>query len=334
MTGPVVEAAGPPTALTMVLETSDLTKRYGEHTAVDRLTLRIRRGEIFGLLGPNGAGKTTTILMLLGLTEPTSGTARVAGLDPRRDPLAIKRRVGYLPDDVGFYDEMTARDNLLYTARLNRMSESEATERIEFLLDQVGLSDMIDHRVRTFSRGMRQRLGLADALIKRPSILILDEPTVNIDPEGVRELLKFVSDLRRDEGLTVLLSSHLLHQVEQVCDRIGIFVSGRLVGIGTVSDLASDLHEWVFELGVDPGPTSSRLAELIRAIPDVGQVEPDGPGRWMINATRDVHTDLIAAVETSGSTLDHFVRRGADLDAIYHRYFTGRTDDSDRRAAS
>ena len=184
----------------VALETHDLTKRYELRTAVNSLNLKINRGEIFGLLGPNGAGKTTTILMLLGLTEPTSGHAEVDGLDPRRDPLAVKSRVGYLPDDVGFYDDVSARDNLLYTARLNRMREPEATERVEYLIDQVGLSDVIDRRVRTFSRGMRQRLGLADALIKRPSILILDEPTVNIDPEGVRELLTFVGDLRTRRG--------------------------------------------------------------------------------------------------------------------------------------
>ena len=316
----------------IALETRQLTKHYADRTAVDSLSLKIRRGEIFGLLGPNGAGKTTTILMLLGLTEPSSGDARVDGLDPRRDPLAVKRRVGYLPDDVGFYDELTARENLEYTARLNRLREKEATERIEFLLEQVGLSSVIDRRVRTFSRGMRQRLGLADALIKRPTILILDEPTVNIDPEGVRELLKFVSDLRTDEGLTVLLSSHLLHQVEQVCDRIGIFVSGQLVGIGTVAQLASQLQDrWIFELGVDPSPGSANLAKLVGSISGVHNVEVDGPGRWIVSASRDVHTDLLATVSSAGCTIDHFVRRGADLDAIYHRYFTGRTDDSEHR---
>ena len=319
----------------IALETLDLTKRYGDRTAVDSLSLQIRRGEIFGLLGPNGAGKTTTILMLLGLTEPTSGEAQVDGLDPRREPLAIKRRVGYLPDDVGFYDEMTARENLEYTARLNRLRDRDATERIELLLEQVGLTSVIDRRVRTFSRGMRQRLGLADALIKRPSILILDEPTVNIDPEGVREMLRFVSDLRDDEGLTVLLSSHLLHQVEQVCDRIGIFVSGRLVGIGTVANLASDLHDdWIFEVGVDPGPATGQLAGVVGKVSGVRSVEVDGPGRWMITANRDVHAELITAVASTGCTLDHFVRRGADLDAIYHRYFTGRIDDGDHRLSA
>ncbi len=325
----------PPEDDGVALETRDLTKHYGDRTAVDSLNLQIRRGEIFGLLGPNGAGKTTTILMLLGLTEPSSGEARVDGLDPRRDPLSVKRRVGYLPDDVGFYDEMTARANLEYTARLNRLREPDATERIEFLLEQVGLSSVIDRRVWTFSRGMRQRLGLADALIKRPSILILDEPSVNIDPEGVRELLKFVADLRTDEGLTVLLSSHLLHQVETVCDRIGIFVSGRLVGLGTVAELAGALDDdWVFELGVDPGLSATHLAGVVGAVSGVRTVEGDGPGRWMISAGRDVHLELLSAVAAAGGTIDHFVRRGADLDAIYHRYFTGRTDDSEHRVGA
>ncbi len=157
-----------------VIEASGLTKRYGEKTAVDRLNLQIERGEVFGLLGPNGAGKTTTILMLLGLTEPTSGRARVDGLDPTRDPLAVKARVGYLPDDVGFYDGLTARQNLRYTAALNRIPRREAEERITRVLDDVGLAADADRRVSSFSRGMRQRLGLSDTLIKEPSILILD----------------------------------------------------------------------------------------------------------------------------------------------------------------
>ena len=216
-----------------MIETKGLTKRYGETVAVDELDLQVRRGEVFGLLGPNGAGKTTTILMLLGLTEPTSGTARVDGMIPTRDPLAVKSRVGYLPDDVGFYDDMTARQNLRYTAAAQPPAASRwPPSRVDDLLHEVGLGDDGDRKVGGFSRGMRQRLGLADALVKDPSILILDEPTVNIDPEGVRELLLLVERLRADQGVTVLLSSHLLHQVEQVCDRIGVFVKGKLVGVG------------------------------------------------------------------------------------------------------
>ena len=214
------------------IATEGLTKRYGDLVAVDDLTLNIGHGEVFGLLGPNGAGKTTTILMLLGLTEPTAGRATVAGLDPRRDPLAVKARVGYMPDEVGFYEDLTARQNLRYTAELNRIPRPAAAGRIDRVLDDVGLTDAAEQKVGEYSRGMRQRLGLADALVKDPSILILDEPTVNIDPEGVRDLLLMVERLRTEQGVTIVLSSHLLHQVQQVCDRIGIFVKGRLVASG------------------------------------------------------------------------------------------------------
>ena len=240
----------------MIIETYDLTKRYGEQDdpdavlAVDPLNLKIRRGEVFGLLGPNGAGKTTTILMLLGLTEPTSARPGSTASTPTRDPLRVKSQVGYLPDDVGFYDDMTAGPNLRYTAELNRLPRKVADERIEGLLEDVGLSDDTDRDVGGFSRGMRQRLGLADALVKDPSILILDEPTVNIDPEGVRELLLLVERLRADQGMTVLLSSHLLHQVEQVCDRIGDLRQGRLVGRHGRRAGRRARGRWVFAVGI------------------------------------------------------------------------------------
>ena len=219
--------------------TRRLTKKYGELTAVNRLDLEVRRGEIFGLLGQNGAGKTTTILMLLGLTEPTEGEARVVGLDPARYPREVKRRVGYLPDAVGFYDDMSGRANLRYTANLNGLNGKAAEQAIDEVLRQVGLSDRGGDKVGTYSRGMRQRLGIADALVKDPDILILDEPTTAIDPIGVQEILELLQSLSRDNGLTILLSSHLLSQVQSVCDRVGIFAAGRLIGQGTVQELAA-----------------------------------------------------------------------------------------------
>jgi len=273
---------------------------------------------VFGLLGPNGAGKTTTILMLLGLTEPTAGTARVDGLVPTRDPLLVKSRVGYLPDEVGFYEELTARQNLRYTAELNRIKRKPADERIEALLDDVGLGADADRKVATYSRGMRQRLGLADALVKDPSILILDEPTVNIDPEGVRELLLLVERLRSDQGVTILLSSHLLHQVEQVCDRIGVFVSGKLVASGTIDELAADLDDrWVFMVGVTGLPDVQRTLAAVPGVIGTSRRE----GRWILTATGDVRNDVVHAVLDAGGTLSHLSREGADLDAIYHRWF-------------
>lgn len=222
-----------------LVETHELTKRYGAFTAVDRLNFQVRRGEVYGLLGPNGAGKTTTILMLLGLTEPTDGVARVLGMDPAREPLAVKRRVGYMPDAVGFYDRLTARENLRYTARLNGIEPDAAELHISGLIEQVGLGSATSKRVGTYSRGMLQRLGIADALLKDPDLLILDEPTMAIDPTGVSEMLELIAGLVRERSIGVLLSSHLLAQAEGICDRAGIFFTGRLVAEGTVAELAA-----------------------------------------------------------------------------------------------
>jgi ABC-2 type transport system ATP-binding protein len=310
----------------IAIETRKLSKRYEETLAVDRLDLRIQRGEVFGLLGPNGAGKTTTILMLLGLTEPTDGMALVDGLVPQQEALAVKRRIGYLPDDVGFYDDLTGRQNLRYTARLNRLPAVLAEERIAANLDEVGLTDVADRKVKGYSRGMRQRLGLADALVKDPSILILDEPTVNIDPEGVREILALVRRLSDERSVTVLLSSHLLHQVEQVCDRIGIFLRGRLVALGTMEKLAAALEDrWAVEVGVAGGVTSD-LVTVLERVPGVNGVERDGE-LAVLAADHDVRPAVVDALLDAGHPPVHLRRRGADLDAIYHRYFTGADGD-------
>ena len=308
------------------IATEGLTKRYGDLVAVDDLTLNIGHGEVFGLLGPNGAGKTTTILMLLGLTEPTAGRATVAGLDPRRDPLAVKARVGYMPDEVGFYEDLTARQNLRYTADLNRIPRPAAAGRIDRVLDDVGLTDASEQKVGEYSRGMRQRLGLADALVKDPSILILDEPTVNIDPEGVRDLLLMVERLRTEQGVTIVLSSHLLHQVQQVCDRIGIFVKGRLVASGTIDELAGRLTDrWVFTVAVsDLADPAGVLAE----VPGVRSVRRS-EGRWSVVGDADIRADIHDAVTSHGGRFTHLSRDAADLDAIYHRYFEGGDDDHD-----
>ena len=234
-----------------VIEALRLTKRYGDHVAVDDLSFGVRPGEVFGLLGPNGAGKTTTVLMLLGLTEPTSGEARVVGVDPMRDPLEVKRHVGYMPDTVGFYDGLSARENLAYTARLNRLPGALAATRITDLLAQVGLGEVAGQKVDTFSRGMRQRLGVADALLKDPSVLILDEPTASLDPEGVVELLALIERIAQERRIAVLLSSHLLDQVQAICQRVGIFYRGRLIAEGSVRDLASEVSRMqdVVEVG-------------------------------------------------------------------------------------
>ena len=228
-----------------VIEAEGLTKKYGHQTAVNNLNLQIREGEVFGFLGPNGAGKTTTILMFLGLTEPTSGKVRVIGFDPTRDPFHIKEKIGYLPENVGFYDDMDARQNLQYIARLNRIPDKISIERITESLKVVDLLEEVGKKVGTYSKGMRQRLGIAEVLIKEPKLIFLDEPTIGLDPDGTNRMLDLIHSLSRDKNITIFLSSHLLDQVQRICDRVGIMIKGDLVAMGPIEELAKK------KLGVD-----------------------------------------------------------------------------------
>jgi ABC-2 type transport system ATP-binding protein len=308
----------------VVIRTRGLEKRYQEHIAVRSLDLDIHQGEVFGLLGPNGAGKTTTILMLLGLTEPTAGTAEVVGLDPLRDPLHVKRHVGYLPDNVGFYGAMTGRENLRYTARLNGIPDKESNARITDLLEQVGLPEAGEAPVETYSRGMRQRLGLADVLVKDPSVVILDEPTTSIDPVGVVEVLELVRSLARDHGVAVLLSSHLLHQVQQVCDRIAIFVAGDVVAMGTVAEIAAQQQQGaVVAMDIGADGDQDALTAVLNGVPGVTGVAVDHQDRRLLTVTApaEVRPAVLQALISSGHTPWLVRDRGMELDEIYQRYF-------------
>jgi ABC-2 type transport system ATP-binding protein len=228
-----------------IIETEGLTKKYGHETAVNHLTLQIQEGEVFGFLGPNGAGKTTTLLMFLGLTEPTSGKVRVMEFDPTRDPFHVKEKVGYLPENVGFYDDMDARQNLRYIARLNRIPDKVSSQRIDELLKLVGLLEEATKKVGIYSKGMRQRLGIAEVLVKEPKLIFLDEPTIGLDPDGTNRMLDLIHSLSREKKMTIFLSSHLLDQVQRICDRVGIMIKGSLVAIGPIGELAKQ------KLGVD-----------------------------------------------------------------------------------
>jgi len=222
----------------IIIEAEGLTKRYGIQIAVNSLTLQIHEGEVFGFLGPNGAGKTTTLLMFLGLTEPTSGKVQVIGFDPTREPLRVKERVGYLPENVGFYDDMDARQNLRFIARLNRIPDEVSDKSIDELLRVVGLFEEGQKKVGTYSKGMRQRLGIAEVLIKEPKLIFLDEPTIGLDPDGTNRMLDLIRSLSREKNITIFLSSHLLDQVQRICDRVGIMIKGNLVALGPIQELA------------------------------------------------------------------------------------------------
>jgi len=301
-----------------VIEARGLLKLYGAQRAVDAVDLDIRRGEIFGLLGPNGAGKTTTILMMLGLTEISGGSVEVLGFNPVRQPLEVKRRVGYLPDAVGFYDHLTARENLVYIARLLDIPRRETNARIMEALGAVQLADVADKRVATYSRGMRQRLGIAEIVMKRAEVAILDEPTSGLDPHATFELLEMIRGLKR-MGVAVLLSSHLLDRVQSVCDRVALFNKGKIALMGTVVELANQVlgagHPILVEAsGID-------IASALRGIEGVQNVMPEGEGAWRVVADRDVRAAAAQRVVSAGGALTRLADLQPSLEEVYTRYF-------------
>jgi ABC-2 type transport system ATP-binding protein len=307
--------------MSAVVETQSLTKRYSDKLAVNALNLTVEEGEIFGFLGPNGAGKTTTILMLLGLTEPTSGRASVCGFNPTSEPLQVKRRVGYLPENPGFYEDISAQENLLYMARLNRIPDDEARRRTVEVLEQVGLSEDGRRLVGEFSRGMKQRLGIAEVLIKNPRAVILDEPTLGIDPDGAIRILELIKSLNREHNLTVMLSSHALQQVQAICNRIGIIVRGKLIVQGQMDELGRAMlkeRQWNFLLEV-AGNTDG-LERDLHAINGVDEIETRKHG-WFLRCTRDVRPELVSLVIKKNLQLLQLRSEDPTLEEIYLKYF-------------
>lgn len=307
-----------------VIQIRNLSKSYGAFRAVDGLNLDVHKGEIFGLLGPNGAGKTTTILMMLGLTEPSAGSVQVCGYQSASNPIPVKKKVGYMPDSLGFYDQMTALENLMYIARLNGFDEKAGEERALEMMEIVGLSGDRNKKTGAYSRGMKQRLGLAEVLIKKPEVIILDEPTLGIDPSGVKDFLSLIKSLSREQGITVLLSSHHLHHVQQICDRVGIFVKGKLLAEGNIDSLSKALF------GHEGYVTSVRVAQ---DIPQPWAHEKELMQWHGLNklSIHDREVEFTCSTDLTADLVRFFVKGGYDvlsvhqkdygLDEIYHKYF-------------
>jgi ABC-2 type transport system ATP-binding protein len=306
----------------VLVETERLVKAYGSFRAVDGLDLRLNEGEVYGFLGPNGSGKSTTILMMLGLTEPTSGMVRVVGHNPTREPIAVKRQVGYLPESIGFYPDMTGRENLMYTADLNNIRRAEARTRTDELLEMADLGDARDQIVAQYSRGMRQRLGLADVLLKRPRVIILDDPTLGLDPTGIQWLLGMIEELSSTQGISILVSSHQLHEVQRVCHRVGIMSHGRLVLEGTVAELTKKTESGGFGLILDVIGGDEVLMTTLSEMPGVRSCERIGT-QIIIEGDQDIRSQAIAATVVSSANLLGATSENRTLEEIYLRYFAG-----------
>jgi ABC-2 type transport system ATP-binding protein len=304
-----------------IIQTVGLTKKYGELLAVDGLDLAISEGEIFGLLGPNGSGKTTIILMLLGLTEPTSGSVRVCGFDPVREPFKVKRITGYLPERLGFYENLTAVENLRYFTKLNQIPDHESSKRISNVLYKVGLSDREDTKVNQFSRGMKQRLGIANVLVKKPKLVILDEPTQGIDPKGIQEILDLFTRINREEKITIILASHLIHHVQQICNNIGIMSNGRMIKRGALK--LGDFNEqqnWIIEFEVQK--INEALLDLVAEMPQVIKFERDGK---LITAEckTDIRSEISRLIINNGGSLTGLRLIERSLVDVYKKYSEG-----------
>ncbi|HOB10399.1 MAG: ABC transporter ATP-binding protein [Acetomicrobium sp.] len=307
--------------MALVVEVQDLVKDYNGFKAVDGVTFHVAQGEIFGLLGPNGAGKTTTILMLLGMTEPTAGVVRVCGYDPNKEPLEVKRITGYLPENVGFYEDLTAKENLLYLTKLNGIPEDVAIKKIDKVLTTVGLLEVKDKLVGTYSKGMRQRLGLASVLIKEPKLVILDEPTTGIDPEGTEQVLDLIRKMSREMGVSILLSSHLLYQVQQVCDRVGIMFRGKMVAQGSIEEIGRQVlgeREGIMKLTYDY--ISDEALSKLDGIDGVLE-KKIANNSIILKFNEERKLDIVREVVMRGFLPIEVKGREYSLEEIYIRYF-------------
>lgn len=305
----------------LVVEARDIEKKYGDFKAVDGISFHVAQGEIFGLLGPNGAGKTTTILMLLGMTEPTAGEIKVCGYDPNKEPLKVKRIAGYLPENVSFYEDMTARENLLYLARLNGIPDDVALKKIDDILETVGLSDVRDKFTGTYSKGMRQRLGLASVLIKDPKLVILDEPTTGIDPEGTEQVLSLIYKMSKEMGVSILLSSHLLYQVQQICDRVGIMFKGKMVAMGSIEEIGRQAlgeREGIMKLSYEY--INEEALDRLDEIEGIVEKRIDNHS-IILKFNEDKKLDIVREVVMRGFLPIEVKGREYSLEEIYIRYF-------------
>jgi len=309
-----------------VVNTEALTKQYGDFFAVNNLDMEVEQNEIFGFLGPNGAGKTTTVLMLMGLSIPTSGTAKVGGYDIIEESREVRSIASILPEYSSLYGNLTTFENLDYLGQLNDMPREERENRIHEVLEIVGMSDWLDAKYESFSRGMKQRVGIASTMMKNPKIVFLDEPTLGLDPVGTLEIRELILDLKNRQGLTVVMTSHILSEVQVTCDRIGIINRGKLVLKETMENLnhvmtGAEDRRVDFKLN----KVTPDLVKDIEAIEGVKEVKQEN-GLFSVYGTDDTDIHISQTIVEHGSTILLMKPREYTLEEIFMKYYQQEDD--------
>jgi len=296
------------------IELAGITKRFGDVTALRDVDLAVEEGEIFGFLGPNGAGKSTTINVLLDFVRPDAGSARVLGHDVREDSVAIRSRTGVLPEGFSVYDRLTAREHLVFAS-----DSKESDDDPDAILERVGLGEDAGRKAGGFSTGMKQRLALGMALVGEPDLLILDEPSSGLDPNGARELREIV-EAERDRGATVFFSSHILDQVDAVCDRVGILQEGEVVAVDSVAGLRETVGE-ESTLVVQVDALTDGVVDDLTGLSGVTDVRVDGDGNTLrIACDSDAKTAVLSTLEDGGASVSDFSTEETPLEDLFAHY--------------
>ena len=308
----------------LILEVQDLVKKYGDFTAVKGISFDIKEGEIFSLLGPNGAGKTTTISMLSTLYAPTSGEATIGGNSITKDPMAVKHVIGVVPQELALYEDLTARENLIFWGQMYGLSGKALNNRIDEVLEQIGLTERANDRIKTYSGGMKRRVNIGVGLLHKPRLLFMDEPTVGIDPQSRRAILDTVKDLN-NQGMTVLYTTHYMEEAQELSDRVGIIDHGELIALGTQADLTKQVGETdtlILHIGENDDPET--LAGSLKELMGVQHVEASAHGVAIVTPSAE---EILASVVTKANERGIKIRsmeiREPNLEAVF-LHLTGR----------
>lgn len=310
--------------MTSILEVNDIVKKYGDFTAVKGISFDIQEGEIFSLLGPNGAGKTTTISMLSTLYTPTSGDATIAGYSITKNPMAVKQVIGVIPQDLALYEDLTARENLVFWGQMYGLSGEALNSRIDEVLEQIGLVDKAKDRVKTYSGGMKRRVNIGIGLLHKPRLLFMDEPTVGIDPQSRRAILDTVRDLNK-QGMTVLYTTHYMEEAQELSNRVGIIDHGELIALGTQKELTQQVGQTeTLILHIGENDDAEALATSLDGVKDVLEASA---GEHKVSVIAHEAEDILAAVVTKANERGIKIRsidiREPNLEAVF-LHLTGR----------